>query len=75
LSLLPQAKFHKELPIVILDEFAITRVNNVLRQVEGSSRLTARRGFHGLALNMDGTDAKDKPDVPDGSLNSQIEPF
>jgi len=57
LALYPQAKFYKELPAVMLDQFTIGRVNNVLRQVEGTTRMTARRGFRGVTFRT--ADVKD----------------
>jgi len=57
LALYPQAKFFKELPAVMLDQFTIGRVNNVMRQVEGTARMTARRGFRGVTFRT--ADVKD----------------
>ncbi len=68
---MPRAKFCRELPRAILEIFTIPRVNNVLRPVEAkTTQLTARRGFHGLALKTDGADARDEADGADGAKNS-----
>jgi hypothetical protein len=64
-SLLPPSKFHKELPRVMLERFNVTRTHNVLRPVPGTTRTTARRGFHGVAFKTDVVDAKDGRDASD----------
>jgi len=56
IPLYARIKFHMELARIVFDQFAIPRVNNVLRPVKGTTRLTARRGFNGLKLRTDGAD-------------------
>lgn len=58
LALLPRARFQKQLPRIILELFAIPRVNNVLRPIAGTAQLTARKGFNGLGF----TDVQDETD-------------
>jgi hypothetical protein len=56
IPLYARIKFHVELARMVFDQFAIPRVNNVLRPVKGITRLTARRGFNGLEFRTDGSD-------------------
>jgi len=50
MSLYPQAKFHVELPQVMLAQFNVSRVNRIQRPSEGTNRSTCRRGFNGVVL-------------------------
>lgn len=64
----PECVFLDELPKAIRERFGLTRANNVMRPINASTRLTARRGFNGLAIrSADGSDAKDGRDASDGA--------
>ena len=70
ITLYPVGKFHMELPRVMLELFTVTRTNNLMRLLPGSTRMTARRGFHGIGFKTDGTDGGDGRDGADGVVEN-----
>ena len=70
ITLVSRLKFSQQFPPVVLDTFNVTQVHNVLRSVGGTNRLTARRGFNGLAFKTPPPDAGDAKDDTDGIIHN-----
>jgi hypothetical protein len=57
--LFSRAMFRREIPRMILEQFAITKVNNLLRKVDRTTQPTAHRGFNGVTFRTDVLDVSD----------------